>query len=131
LEFFAQLETFLRGSCDIRRRDKARIHLTLLNAEGLWAAISPDNSGLSSDAAISRPLILPGEISFRSTRPTLPPPLDCHATLSTVFSGFAMGSSSTKLRLNSLEAKGCRLVGNVGQLHDHSINPKERIDDLR
>jgi hypothetical protein len=44
-------------------------------------------------------LILPGEVSFRSTRPTLPPPpLDRHATLSPILSWFAMLSSGTRSR---------------------------------
>jgi hypothetical protein len=34
----------------------------------------PVPPALSSDAPTTWPLILPGEVSFRSTRPTLPPP---------------------------------------------------------
>jgi|ERR1700733_13831530 hypothetical protein len=34
----------------------------------------PIPPALSSDAPTPWPLILPGEVSFRSTRPTLPPP---------------------------------------------------------
>jgi hypothetical protein len=35
VEFIAQLKAFFRGGCDIRRRNETRVHLTLLNAEGL------------------------------------------------------------------------------------------------
>jgi hypothetical protein len=42
-------------------------------------------------------LILAGEVSLRSTRPTLLPPLDCHATRSPVFNCLAIMSSLTKL----------------------------------
>src|ERR1700677_2843708 len=107
---FPQLKASLRGRCDIRRRDETGVHRTLLNAEGLWAAIFPDfsdrtrNSGSSSDAATSWPLILPGEVSFRSTRPTLPPPLDCQATRSPALSCFAMLSSEENSLPNSQEA---------------------------
>jgi hypothetical protein len=41
MEFLAQLEPSLRGSRHFRRRNQARIHLTLLNTEGLQAAILP------------------------------------------------------------------------------------------
>jgi hypothetical protein len=48
-------------------------------------------------------LILPGDLSSRSMRPTLLPPLDRQATLSP-FNGFAMLSSKRSALLNSLEA---------------------------
>jgi hypothetical protein len=35
VEFLAQLEAFFRGGCDIRWRNETRVHLTLLDAEGL------------------------------------------------------------------------------------------------
>jgi S-adenosyl-L-homocysteine hydrolase len=50
-------------------------------------------------------LILLGEVSLRSTSPTLLPPLDAHATLSPVLSSFAIASSGMGSRLNSPEAR--------------------------
>jgi hypothetical protein len=35
VKFLAQLKAPFRGGRDIRRRDETRVHLTLLNAEGL------------------------------------------------------------------------------------------------
>src|ERR1700677_324212 len=110
VKLFPQLKTSFRGGGHVRWRDETRVHLTLLNAEGLCAALLPDfsdrtrNSGLSCAAATSWPLIFPGDVSFRSTRPTLPPPLDRQATLSPALSPFPIPSSGWCWLLNLLEA---------------------------
>jgi hypothetical protein len=62
----------------------------------------PDQKfGIVIAAATSWPSILPGEASFRSTRPALPPPLDRQATRSPVLSCLAMLSSERSSLLNS------------------------------
>jgi hypothetical protein len=78
------------------------------------------------DAAISWPLILPGDVSLRSMRPAPSPPLGRQATRSPVFNAFAMLSSEESshpnapgaIRLQGFTDRGGEFGFHVGSSSD-------------